>query len=153
GLTRDGFFMRLPPDGRFDFQAGDFAKTYPPNQVRPVDLTQLHQVLLAMPCCTTGASGKEQGDPVNFVLVGSEDDVMGALTQQGWDPTHTIDQQSVRKTIGAFLLGKRYRYSPVSRLFFFKRGQDLAMQKVRRTIHQRNHLRLWRAPYRYQTQD
>ena len=39
-----------------------------------------------------------------------------------------------------------YRTSPVSPLYLFNRQQDVALQKVRATLNERNHLRLWRAP-------
>jgi len=47
------------------------------------------------------------------------------------------------------LSGGEYRYSPVSRLYVFGRPQDIALQKTRKTIHERNHLRLWLTPIRY----
>jgi hypothetical protein len=108
--------------------------------------------LESMPCCTTNGAGTKTGDPINFVLVGHEDDVLGVLTKAGWDPTHSISNYSVRRTVMSFLFSGRYRYSPVSRLNYLGRGQDLAMQKVRSSIHQRNHLRLWLNPYTYEGQ-
>jgi hypothetical protein len=51
--------------------------------------------------------------------------------------------------MGSFLFGKRYRYSPVSDLYLFGRKQDVALQKARGTIHQRNHLRLWLTSLRF----
>ena len=47
------------------------------------------------------------------------------------------------------LSGERYPYAPVSDLYLFGRPQDLALQKARDNIHQRNHLRLWLSPMRY----
>jgi hypothetical protein len=152
GLMRTGFFMRLP-DGGFDFQESDFGKAYSANKVKSLDLSELRKLLEGLPCCTTNQEETKAGDPANFVMIGSEDTVMGALTQQGWDPTQTIGTQSVGKTVNAFLFGGQYRYSPVSPLFYFSRSQDLALQKVRSTIHQRNHLRLWRTPYLFQGQE
>jgi hypothetical protein len=35
-------------------------------------------------------------------------------------------------------------------LYLYDRPQDLALQKARDNIHQRNHLRLWLSPVRYQ---
>jgi hypothetical protein len=52
--------------------------------------------------------------------------------------------------INSVLSGERYRYAPISPLYLFGRPQDLALQKARDTIHQRNHLRLWLSPMRYQ---
>ncbi|HEY2485522.1 MAG TPA: LssY C-terminal domain-containing protein [Candidatus Binataceae bacterium] len=152
GLTRDGFYMKLP-SGKFDFEEADFANTYAPGEVKALDLAQLHQQLEELPCCTSDSSGGKNGDPVNFVMIGDEDAVMGALAGQGWDPTHVIAGHSVGLTVKSFLFGSEYRYSPVSRLYYFSRGQDLALQKIRGTIHQRNHLRLWRAPLSFQGKD
>ena len=47
------------------------------------------------------------------------------------------------------LSGERYRYSPVSPLYLYERPQDIALQKARDNVHQRNHLRLWRSPMQY----
>ena len=77
GLTRDGFYMKLP-SGRFDFEEADFAKTYAVGEVKALDLTQLHKQLEELPCCTSDSSGTGNGDPVNFELIGDEDAVMGA---------------------------------------------------------------------------
>jgi hypothetical protein len=41
----------------------------------------------------------------------------------------------------------------VSSLYLFGRPQDIALQKARGTIHQRNHMRLWLSPYTYQGRD
>src|SRR5262249_31705237 len=152
GLTRDEFYMKLP-NGAFDFEEADFTRTSDPATVKDLDLTQLHKQLEELPCCTSDGSGGRNGDPANFILVGDEDAVMGALTKQGWDPTHAIGGRSVGLTVKSSLFGGQYRYSPVSRLFYFSRSQDLALQKVRSTIHQRNHLRLWRAPFTFQRTD
>ena len=50
----------------------------------------------------------------------------------------------------AFLLGSQYRYSPVSPLYLFGRSQDVALQRTRRSINERLHLRLWLTPLRFQ---
>src|SRR5262249_39755408 len=56
------------------------------------------------------------------------------------------------RTIKAFLLGARYRYSPVSALYVSGRRQDVALQRARRTINERLHLRLWMTPLRLEGQ-
>ena len=62
-----------------------------------------------------------------------------------WDETEVISLASCWRTVKAFLLGREYRYSPVSALFLFGRSQDFALQRVRESINERLHLRLWRA--------
>ena len=147
GAIRDGFFFRLP-SGAFDYEETHVASTQAP--VRALTLKALRHTIETLPCCTTDATGTRKGDPLNFVLIGDDDDVLGALTRQGWDPTHTLRTETAWKTARAFLFSNSYRYSPVSPLWLFDRRQDIAMQKARKTIHQRNHLRLWRAPYSYE---
>ena len=51
------------------------------------------------------------------------------------------------KLIKSFLLKKTWTTSPVSALYVFGRQQDFALQKARATFHERNHLRLWLAPF------
>jgi hypothetical protein len=51
--------------------------------------------------------------------------------------------------IDSALSGERYPYAPISPLYLYGRPQDLALQKARDNIHQRNHLRLWLSPMRY----
>ncbi|MNQ99930.1 hypothetical protein D3C85_1156870 [compost metagenome] len=53
------------------------------------------------------------------------------------------------RVVSSALSGERYLNAPVSDLYLFGRPQDLALQKARDTIHQRNHLRLWLSPLRY----
>lgn len=105
--------------------------------------------LEAFPCCTTDKNRQDQGDPLNLVVIGELDDVYYAFLRAGWDETETIYAGSLEKTVGSFFSGGEYRYSPVSGLYVFGRPQDVAFQKTRSNIHERNHLRLWLAPIRY----
>jgi hypothetical protein len=95
-----------------------------------------------LPCCTTRANGTGKGDPVNLVVIGRGDEVAAALTRAGWDETEKLTAASAWRTFKAFW-GGEYRYSPMSSLYLFGRGQDASFQKARDTIHERNHLRLW----------
>jgi LssY C-terminus len=84
------------------------------------------------------------------VLVGNSDEVLSALTRSGWSFTHRITMKSVRREVGAVVSGSPYAVAPVSSLFVFGRKQDVALQRARRSIAQRNHMRLWLAPYRFE---
>ena len=77
-------------------------------------------------------------------------DVYYAFIRAGWDETETIYRGSMWKTVSSFIGGGEYRYSPVSGLYVFGRPQDVAFQKARGNIHERNHLRLWLAPFTYE---
>jgi hypothetical protein len=121
--------------------------------VRDVDKTKLREALERLPCCPTNANGSRQGDPLNFVLIGDSDAIFAALVRAGWDETEILTARSAAATAESFLFGSSYRYSPVSPLHLFGRAQDAAFQKARRTINQRNHLRLWLTPLRHDGQE
>jgi hypothetical protein len=106
--------------------------------------------LAALPCCVTNKDGTKNGDPLNLVIIGGIDDAFPALVRRGWRPTEQTYFGSVYKTMKSVLSGERYPYSPVSPLYLYDRSQDIAVQKARDNIHQRNHLRLWVSPMRYQ---
>lgn len=99
---------------------------------------------------TTRAGDGIAGDPLNIVLVGSLDALRDAMISSRWDATAPVTSGSLRRLAGAFVFGDRYRYAPVSDLYVFDRAQDLAFQRARPTISERNHMRLWRAPVRHE---
>ena len=105
--------------------------------------------LQGLPCCTVDKNGSNTGDPLNMIIIGNGDDVYHAFMRAGWDETETVTASSAWKTSISFLFGGRYRYSPISALYVFGRPQDIALQKARKTIHERNHLRLWLAPVQF----
>jgi hypothetical protein len=111
------------------------------------DRQQFVQRIVAMPPATTDRRGAGNGDPVNLVVAGTYEHILSAFAGR-WDETETISAASCWKTCRAFLLGSQYRYSPVSPLYLFGRSQDLALQRIRRSIHERLHLRLWWTPLR-----
>jgi hypothetical protein len=102
-----------------------------------------------LPCCTVNKKGSDSGDPLNLVMIGGGDDVYHAFMRAGWDETETVATRSVWRTTVAFFSGGRYRCSAVGTLYVFGRGQEVAFQKTRHRIHERNHLRLWLAPVQY----
>ena len=105
-----------------------------------------------LPCCVSNRRGTRLGDPVNLVVIGGVKDAFPALVRRGWRPTEQTWLGSVTQMAKSALLGDRYPYAPVSPLYLFGRQQDLALQRARDNIHQRNHLRLWLSPMRYRGQ-
>jgi hypothetical protein len=55
---------------------------------------------------------------------------------------------SIRRMVGAAIAEKSFPTTPVSSLYAFGRKQDIALQRGRSTISQRNHMRLWLVPFR-----
>jgi hypothetical protein len=143
------FFIPVPGI-KVDHHQVDWENLYPADAIVTHDEKGLREALESLPCCTTNKDGSEQGDPLNLVVIGNLDDVYHAFMRAGWDETETIYFASALKTTISFIFGGRYRYSPVSGLYVFGRPQDVALQKARETIHERNHLRLWLTPMRFE---
>ncbi len=143
------FFIPVP-GLRLDHYDVDWENLYPEDELVQVDRAGLIEGLRAMPCCVFDEAGKDTGDPLNIAMVGEPQQLHHAFMRAGWDETETIYTASLWKTMTSALSSSEYRYSPISALYVFGRAQDVAMQKARDSIHQRNHLRLWLTPMRYQ---
>lgn len=102
-----------------------------------------------LPCCVTNKDGDKTGDPLNLIVVGGIDDAFPSFVRRGWSLTEATWSGAIMRMVTSALAGERYPYAPVSNLFLLGRQQDIALQKARDTIHQRNHLRLWKSPLQY----
>lgn len=145
------FFLPLP--GLQAHSLEDVRAQYGAGQSPNLGEQELRQLLRSLPCCTTDKTGDTTGDPLNLVLVGNPEDIFPAFVRRGWHPAEETYAGSVWKTIGSFIFGRQYRYSPISPMYLFGRKQDIGQQKSRGSIHQRNHLRLWLSPWRWQHKD
>ncbi len=134
-----------------DYRRRDFSAINPAGSQVDCDVPTLVERLGALPPTTTNRAGTRPGDPVNLVLIGEFDTLLSALAAR-WDESETITLATCWKTARAFLLGTQYRYSPVSPLYLFGRSQDVALQRSRRSINERLHLRLWLTPMRFKGQ-
>ena len=143
------FFVDVP-GFRADHTAVDFESLYPPDEIVDLqDEPSLRRWIEELPCCTTNEKETKEGDPLNFALVAPEGTLITGFLRSGWNETAAMTTGTMGKTATAAVFGGGYRYSPISPLYAFDRPQDVGMQKIRRTIHQRNHLRLWLAPVTY----
>ncbi len=143
------FFVPVP-GLRLDHYDVDWDSLYSDEEMLDLDKDELIEALQKMPCCTTDKKSKGSGDPLNLVVIGTKEDVYYAFIRAGWDETEVISRSSLTKMAGSFITGGEYRYSPVSGLYVFGRTQDVAFQKARSSINERNHLRLWMSPIRYE---
>jgi len=145
------YLFYIPVPGlELDHQDVDWDNLYKADEVVSYDAEGLRQAVAKLPCCTTDKKAKGTGDPLNIMVIGDPDDVYEAFVRAGWDETETIYSTSLLKTARSAVIGGEYRYSPVSGLYVFGRPQDVAFQKARGSIHERNHLRLWLAPMRFE---
>ncbi len=93
------------------------------------------------------------GDMVNFVFVGSREQVLKMLTAAGWQE---VDRDTTEAAIRAILITlekKVYVTMPMSDLYLFGRAQDFGYAQADpiRVVAERHHFRLWETPW--QTED
>ena len=140
------FFVDVPGLA-VDHHDVDIDSLYADDEIRDfTDDDAFVAALAELPCCTVDAKAEKLGDPLNLVVIGEPMDVFYAVIRAGWDETEAVSVASGFKTVASFFSGGAYRYSPVSSLYLFGRRQDIALQRIRTNIHERNHFRLWRAP-------
>ena len=86
------------------------------------------------------------GDPINIGLVGTEDEILQAMSKAGW---RSADPVTFRSSLGiakSVLLKHPYPTAPMSSLFLNGRKQDLVFeQPVGSSATQRHHVRFWRS--------
>jgi hypothetical protein len=146
------FFVPVPGLA-VDHYDVDFYSIYPEEEFTHfTDAESFIAALEQLPCCVVDAKGENTGDPLNIVLIGEPQDIYYAVIRAGWDETEAVTAASGWKTAASFFSGGAYRYSPVSSLYLFDRKQDVALQRIRENIHERNHFRLWLAPMTFKGQ-
>lgn len=111
-----------------------------------VELTQAQLDSLATR--VVDAEGNE-GDRVNFLIVGNEAVVTGALKTAGWVQ---VDKDSKSSAISAILMSmskQAYLTIPMSQLMMFGRNQDYGFAHAVPfvVVAQRHHFRIWKAPF------
>lgn len=85
------------------------------------------------------------GDPINFGMVGSENEIVCAFNDAGWSAANPVTLETSLRIIGSVALRKPYPAAPVSPLFYDGRQEDLAFERADGdSADRRHHLRLWR---------
>jgi hypothetical protein len=143
------FLVRIPGLSA-DYLQVDFENLY--ESFDGLDLAGLRRWIEQQPATVTNDKGTKLGDPLNLVVVGNPEESWPAFVRAGWHVTETMSGASVWKTIKSSVFSRRYKYSPISPLYVYGRPQDIALQKARATVDERNHLRLWLAPVTFQGQ-
>jgi hypothetical protein len=146
------FFVQVPGLA-VDHYEVDYMNLYTEEQV--VNFTNPSAFVAALeqlPCCVVDKKAENNGDPLNLVMIGEPGELFYAFIRSGWDETEVVSAASGIKTATSFFTGGAYRYSPISSLYLFGRHQDIAVQRIRKNIHERNHFRLWLAPITFNSQ-
>ena len=142
-------FVQLVPGLKSDFDKILKPDAYLDQELPSLELDELRSYLELLPAYALGGDNKSPGDPLNIVIVGEGSQALAMFVRRGWDLTETMHLGSAWRTVASSLFKSAYRTSPVSPLYLFGRPQDVALQKTRSTIGERNHLRLWKAPVTY----
>jgi len=95
------------------------------------------------------AEGANPGDLVNFVLVGSQEQVTNAFNAAGWVQANKNNKEAVASALMATLSKNVYVAVPMSTLYLFGRPQDFGFERAEAVMvaGQRDHFRVWQAPF------
>jgi hypothetical protein len=91
------------------------------------------------------------GDMVNFVLIGSQQQVQGALEAANWHLADTDNKQAVVQAVLQTYGKKDYLAMPMSKLMLFGRYQDYGYEQAEpiAMVASRHHFRIWKAPFKW----
>jgi hypothetical protein len=91
------------------------------------------------------------GDMVNFVIIGSQQQLQTALAAANWQLADTSDADAITKAIEMTRQNKDYVQMPMSLLYLFGRVQDFGYEQAEpfAVVASRHHFRIWKAPFTY----
>ena len=89
------------------------------------------------------------GDNTNFLIVGSEAQVLEAFKAAGWVQVDRSHEDAVLNSVLAVLDKRAYLELPMSELKLFDRVQDYGMARADpiAVVAERHHFRIWKAPF------
>jgi hypothetical protein len=96
--------------------------------------------------------GDKQGNPgdmVNFLILGSEDEMKKVFTTAGWVHVDADVKAAILAGALASFEKESYVTMPMSQLYLFDRPQDYGWAHAEpiKVVASRNHLRVWKAPF------
>ena len=86
------------------------------------------------------------GDPLNIGLIGTREDIIGAMQAANWYQADPLTLRSGLEIVGSVLLDRPYAKAPVSNLDLYLDGrrEDLAFEKpAGNSPRRRHHVRFW----------
>src|ERR1700730_11239806 len=94
------------------------------------------------------------GDMVNFVLIGSEQQVQSACEAASWHIADTDTKVAALKAVLETYQNKDYLQMPMSQLYLFGRKQDYGYEEAEAysVVASRHHFRIWKAPFTWNGQ-
>ena len=108
----------------------------------------LDEMLAHLPRRVTSRSGTP-GDMVNLLIIGTKTQVADAFKAAGWVQPDPNAEDAIVHAIEDTIKGTAYSQMPMSNLFLFDRPQDFGFVEGMpiQIVAERNHFRLWRAPW------
>jgi hypothetical protein len=90
-----------------------------------------------------------QGDRVNFILIGSQEKVQSALSTAGWMTVDKTKRDAIVRGLLTSLSKEAYVTLPMSELELFGRVQDFGYAQADpvTVVASRHHFRIWKAPF------
>ena len=89
------------------------------------------------------------GDRVNFILIGSQEQMQAVLKAAGWVTVDRNEKDAIIRGVLATFSKEAYVTLPMSELRLFGRAQDFGYAQADpvRVVASRHHFRLWKAPF------
>jgi len=116
--------------------------SYPVVPTAPVS-ESLAEQLSVIPREVTRRNGIPADDIINFVFLGSKQDLTESFMHMGWSKAEQRSARSFSREYAAFSSMRSYRTAPVSRLYYRGMLPDLVFQKSLNTVTKRDHIRIW----------
>jgi hypothetical protein len=108
----------------------------------------LDEMFMNLPRRVASKSG-EPGDMVNLLVIGTKEQVAAALQSAGWVQPDRTAQDAIVHAIKEAMAHTAYSEMPMSQLYLFGRPQDFSFAEGMpiQIVAERNHFRLWGAPW------
>ena len=89
------------------------------------------------------------GDMVNFVIVGSQQQMQSSLEAATWNVADKDSKESALKAVLQTYQKKDYLSMPMSQLYLYGRVQDFGFEMAEpfAVVASRHHFRIWKAPF------
>ena len=146
------FFISVP-GLRADHQDVDFDNLYSTAEVVHYDELDFRDALKNLPCCMTNKDDTQQDLPINVIFIADGDDLLRVLIRGGWSETASTKKSASPETVLSTDYPQSYRYTPVAPLYYYGRSQDASFRETRVAGFERNQLRLWLSPMRFEEKE
>lgn len=147
---------RDSPDGSYQvsvqiLDAGDASKAMAllPDTAKPLSVSGINPRLFDKIPRRIGDMQGNPGDMVNFLIVGTEQQMLNTFKSAGWVTVDKTRKDAVVHGLVATLSKESYVEMPMSELYLFGRSQDYGMAHAEpfKVVATRHHLRVWKAPF------